>query len=435
MNWPLVPLEKVARVSGGSTPKRNKDAYWNGNVPWVTPSDLPAPGASIVDVVDTVNRITQAGLNSCSAELLSPGTVLFSARATIGKIGIAKVPLATNQGFANFTPCPGVEPRYLAYALQFFTPQIAALAGSTTFKEVSRGAIRKFQIPLPPLSEQRRIVEILDQADALRRKRAEADAKAQRILPGLFIRMFGDPATNPMGWPIRPLREFLSSVERRNPADCPDESFVYIDIAGVDGSTGRIAETKTLLGSAAPSRARQVVRACDVLVSTVRPYLRAIATVPKHLDGQICSTGFCVLRSAENYGHGYLYALSRMPWFTDQLNARARGASYPAVTDRDIFDLEVPIPNNSSLLSVMDEVVDKYIFDLERMLNNTRRVETLFQSLVARAFSGELTAKWREAHLDALLKEAEEQAVALAEEREGKRCFAGPRRGRRAASC
>ena len=80
MIWPSVPLEKLARVSGGSTPKRNNDAYWNGDVPWVTPSDLPAPGASIIDVEDTKDHLTQEGLNSCSAPLLPPeyGALLLS---------------------------------------------------------------------------------------------------------------------------------------------------------------------------------------------------------------------------------------------------------------------------------------------------------------------------------------------------------------------
>ena len=217
MNWPTVPLEKLAKISGGSTPKRNNDVFWNGDVPWVTPSDLPAPGTLIADIEDTKDHITQEGLNSCSAPLLPLETVLFSSRATIGKIGISKIPMATNQGFANFTPNPGVEPKYLAYALQYFTPQITTLAGSTTFKEVSRGAIRKFKIPLPPHSEQQRIVELLDQADALRRKRTDANEKAQRILPALFMKMFGDPATNPMGWPTEKLGNVCEIVSGATP--------------------------------------------------------------------------------------------------------------------------------------------------------------------------------------------------------------------------
>ena len=77
------------------------------------------------------------------------------------------------------------------------------------YPAVTDAVVRKATIPLPPLSEQRRIVEILDQADALRKKRAEADAKADRILPALFIKMFGDPSTNPRGWDRIPLSQLL----------------------------------------------------------------------------------------------------------------------------------------------------------------------------------------------------------------------------------
>ena len=102
MKWPMYPLERIAEVAGGSTPKRSRSEYWDGNIPWVTPTDLPMPGSGIAEVYDTVDHITERGLRSCAAKLLPVGTVLYSSRATIGKIGIARVPLATNQGFANF---------------------------------------------------------------------------------------------------------------------------------------------------------------------------------------------------------------------------------------------------------------------------------------------------------------------------------------------
>lgn len=197
MNWVTPQLRDIADIVGGSTPRRNREEFWGGDILWLTPTDLPAPGSGVVDVSETASRITQEGLDSCSASLLPEGTVLFSSRATIGKVGIAAKPLATNQGFANFLPKKGVDSRYLAYTLMFHRDQIAGLAGSTTFKEVSKSALKPFRIPLPPPSEQRRIVEILDQADALRKKRAEADKIADRILPALFYKMFGDPATNP----------------------------------------------------------------------------------------------------------------------------------------------------------------------------------------------------------------------------------------------
>ena len=193
MKWPTPALGQIATITGGSTPSRTQEEYWNGSIPWLTPTDLPMPGKGIVDVSDTAGKITEEGLAAISARLLPVGTVLFSSRATIGKLGISRVPLATNQGFANFIPKKFVDAKYLAYCLLHYTAEITALAGSTTFKEVTKTALKKFKVPLPALSEQHRIVEILDQADALRQKRAEADAKAARILPALFYKMFGDP--------------------------------------------------------------------------------------------------------------------------------------------------------------------------------------------------------------------------------------------------
>ena len=207
MGWPMVTLEAAAEIRGGGTPRREDPTYWNGGIPWLTPSDLPPVGAGVASIRETADSITEEGLASSAATLLPPGTVLFSSRASIGKVGIAAVPVTTNQGFANLIPRRGVEPRYLAWCVSHHAQQIASLAGSTTFREVTKSALRRFRIPLPPPSEQRRIVDILDQADLLLRLRAEADAKADRILPALFRKMFGDPATNPMGWPVVPLRQ------------------------------------------------------------------------------------------------------------------------------------------------------------------------------------------------------------------------------------
>ncbi len=222
-----------------------------------------------------------------------------------------------------------------------------------------------------------------------------------------------DPATNPRGWPTVLIRELVDPIERRDPAVDPDGSFVYIDISGVDGQFGAIVETRTLLGAEAPRRARQIVHENDVIISTVRPYLTATALVPQHLDSQICSTGFCVLRAKDSRGFGFLYALSRLQWFTDQLSARARGASYPAVTDRDILDLRIPRRE----VSRITEVFDAQILDVLALQQKRRTsfgiLESISASLLHRAFTGDLTANWREAHMTEVLAEMEQQTKQL----------------------
>ena len=112
MKWPTPALGQIATITGGSTPSRTQEKYWNGSILWLTPTDLPTPGKGITDVSDTASKITEEGLAAISAQLLPVGTVLFSSRATIGKLGISRAPLATNQGFANFIPKKFVDAKY-----------------------------------------------------------------------------------------------------------------------------------------------------------------------------------------------------------------------------------------------------------------------------------------------------------------------------------
>lgn len=210
MGWESVALEDIAKIVGGSTPRRDNPVFWNGDIPWLTPTDLPPLGSGVANISETTSHITKEGFRATSLTLLPPSTVVFSSRATIGKVGVAEVPITTNQGFVNLIPSERVYSRYLAWVLYQYADQIAALSGSTTFKEVSRTSVKRFRVPLPPLEEQRRIAHLLDQADRLQRLRKEANERAQRILPALFVEMFGDPQANPMGWETRTVGELAT---------------------------------------------------------------------------------------------------------------------------------------------------------------------------------------------------------------------------------
>ena len=199
-------------------------------------------------------------------------------------------------------------------------------------------------IPVPPLPEQRRIVDFLTRADGIVRLRREAKKKAAELIPALFLDMLGDPDMNPKGWPLVNISDVCGKCTTRDPKKQPDEEFTYIDIAAIDNERGQVSEAKTVLGADAPSRARQLVQAGDVIVSTVRPNLRGSAWIPEQLDGQVCSTGFCVLRPSGKTTTGFMYALIRSEWFVREVMKHVRGAQYPAVSDKDIFGLQIPLP-------------------------------------------------------------------------------------------
>lgn len=138
--------------------------------------------------------------------------------------------------------------------------------------------------------------------------------------------------------------ELVDSVSSWNPSRSPDAAFTYIDLSAVDNDTKRIVGAVSLAGAQAPSRARQIVAAGDVLVSTVRPNLNAVALVPAALDGAIASTGFTVLRPGKQLDGRFLFHWVRCPAFIDDMVRKATGASYPAVSDRIVKESPVPLP-------------------------------------------------------------------------------------------
>ncbi|MGE4091003.1 MAG: restriction endonuclease subunit S [Candidatus Binatia bacterium] len=120
--------------------------------------------------------------------------------------------------------------------------------------------------------------------------------------------------------------------------------FLYVDIASIEANLGSILNPKLLLGANAPSRARKLVRADDVIFATTRPYLRNVAIVPSQLDLAVCSTGFCVLRAKEKIEPRWIYWVCRSNLVSSQLLPKMRGANYPAVTDSDVFSVHIPVP-------------------------------------------------------------------------------------------
>ena len=143
-----------------------------------------------------------------------------------------------------------------------------------------------------------------------------------------------------------PIGQHVISIETWSPRNAsPDDEFEYIDIASVDRDTKSLIGTSHLRADEAPSRARQIVHACDVIVSTVRPNLNAVAVVPDHLTNAIASTGFCVLRChGAKLDHRYLFHWVRTEQFVADMVRQATGASYPAVSDRIIKESRIPLP-------------------------------------------------------------------------------------------
>jgi type I restriction enzyme S subunit len=238
--WPKQRLDACTRIVSGATPSTAVEAYWDGQIPWTTPKDLSDLKSAYL--VDTPRKITEAGLKSCSAELIPANSVLFSSRAPIGLTAINILPVATNQGFKSFIPDhTQLDAKFLYHWLNLNRDYLQGLGNGATFKEVSKAIVSRIEISLPPLSEQRQIAAILDQAQALRTKRRQARAKLYALTQSVFLDMFGDPVSNPRSWPTSTLGKLVESV-----SDGPHVSPAYSDKGVPFLSTRHIQPGKVL---------------------------------------------------------------------------------------------------------------------------------------------------------------------------------------------
>ena len=187
----MVMLGEVTEIVKGGTPNRNVSKYFRGDIAWAIPSDITALDSALY-INDTATHITEEALGKSAARLLPVGTVLLTSRATIGETAITTVPMATNQGFANFICRENLLNVFLAYYLRHIKEKLNDLASGSTFKEVTKGTLLNIEIPLFPLEEQRAIAEVLSDVDGLidsldaliAKKQAIKQATMQQLLTG-----------------------------------------------------------------------------------------------------------------------------------------------------------------------------------------------------------------------------------------------------------
>lgn len=202
-----------------------------------------------------------------------------------------------------------------------------------------------------------------------------------------------------------PIRRLTAPVAPWNPRSAPETTFRYVDIAAIDRRTKTLLAVPTLRITAAPARARQILRTDDVLISTVRPNLNAVARVPPEYDGAIGSTGFCVLRAIrDRLDARYLLHWVRSNSFVAEMTRRATGANYPAVSDAVVKDSQIPLPSLAEQRRIAD-LLDR----ADAVLRKREAVVTVADDLAMAAFDeafGEPTVRrqhWRSTELGDLL--------------------------------
>ncbi len=281
-------------------------------------------------------------------------------------------------------------------------------ANGTTRLKLTQGAMNMIPVPLPSMTDQYKIVEVLE--DHLSRLDAAiADVKQAKIKAAQFRRSIlraafsghlssretvsGTSLTE--DWVHVSIGNMCRSVTKIDPINLGRDSFKYVDIGSLEPSSSSLENIEAIPTTDAPGRARQLLAVGDSIFATVRPYMKKVAYISQEFDGEIASTGFCVLRPIEEQLHAkYLFYFLLSDDLLDQVLPLQRGVSYPAIRDNDLRNAFIPLPpitEQQRIVAILEdyfsrmEATTKIADDMEMQAAALRR------SLLQAAFTGQLT--------------------------------------------
>jgi type I restriction enzyme M protein len=332
--WNLVRLGEVAEIYNGGTPDTNKPEYWDGGIPWAT-------------LVDTKNKylystersISAEGARNSNAVLLPVNTVIFSSRATIGEVTIAKIEVSTNQGYKNFVCNPDlINYEYLYLVLKQEAEDIADLASGMMFPEISKEQISNYKIPLPPLQKQQAIVKEIRAVEKVEAAAREKIKKTRKLISRKIESLKGNK------YPIRLIAEINPSKTEIQLRD--DDLVSFVEMASL--SDKGFIQHRVDKPLREVSQGYTYFRNNDVIFAKITPCMEnGKGAVADNLTNGVGfgSTEFFVLRANGKILPELLFRFTHDAEFRKEAERHMTGASgHRRVPKSFVENYEIPCP-------------------------------------------------------------------------------------------
>lgn len=397
MSWEYLKISDFAEVITGGTPSTTKKEYWeSGTIPWLNSGEL---NQEIVAKCD--NHITEFGIANSAAKLMPKDTVLIALTgATTGVVGYLTFEACANQSVTGILPSKRHHPKFLYYYLKSIREKVLSESYGGAQKHISQGYVKDLQIPLPPLATQKRIAEILDAADALRRKDQELLKKYDELAQAIFIDMFGDPVKNEKGWEVRSLIDVAYSKDdvKCGPFGTQLSRSEYktsgIPIWGIPQINSNFKKAPTEYVSVQKSNELRVysVEKNDIVMSR-KGNVGACALFPEKLDVGILHSDAIRIRVNTNLilPEVLLWQFKKSRILQTQVSNVSSGAIMPGINVTKLKQVKVFVPNINSQkeFSLQLEFLEIQKSLLQNSINSSGN---LFNTLIQTAFKGELVA-------------------------------------------
>lgn len=345
-------------------------------------------GLPLVRIRDVVPGRTSTQFKGAfdSRYLIDSGDILIGMDGEFNRARWRGGKALLNQRVCRIAPSSrDLDESYLFYFLPTALKAIEDATPFVTVKHLSVKQIRDIEIPLPPLPQQRRIAQILEKADALRASRRAALAQLDTLTQSIFLYMFGDPATNPNGWPQRRLEE-LCSIESRLVDPTLDEyrHLLHYGPDRIERDTGTLLPAQTAEEDGVTSGKYEFDER-DILYSKIRPNLNKVAL---GTERALCSADIYPIRvNQDRITREFLWCLLRDKHFLAYAAEFSNRANIPKINREQLFEFHAMCPP----ISVQHQFTRR-VAAVQRLREAQRQVakstDALFTSLRHRAFRG-----------------------------------------------
>ena len=385
--WLLRPLGDICSTTSGGTPSRTHSEYFGGAIPWIKSGDLTDG-----EVVNCDETITDEALRNSSAKLLKQGSVLIAMYgATVGKLGMLGREAATNQAVCGISTPSELDRWFLFYFLLSQRQKLIEQSTGGAQPNINQKIVRELLVPIPPLPEQRRIVDLLSRAEGIVRLRREAEKKAAGLVQGIFLEMFGDPATNPKGWPISRIADFSTLITSGSTPRGGSDVYVnqgpyFIRSQNVLMNRLDLSEAAHITPEIHSQMARTSVAVGDVLLNITGASIGRVAWVESLNGDANVNQHVCIIRLNPNLCHPtYLSVCLSMPYYQMLINTVQAGASRQALNHAQVRSLPVLKPPQQLQKQFADRM--RMVMSIQtQQASATSRAQAVFGTLLGRVF-------------------------------------------------
>ena len=386
--WSVKKLGEIGTFVSGGTPDTEKAEYWNGDIVWLTPSEITKLKTRFVS--DSERKITKLGLKNSSAVLLPKNSLIICTRATIGDCCINTKEISTNQGFKNLIPNNNCTD-FLYYLISIHKSDLIRRACGSTFLEISKHDIEKLKYVFPPLAEQKKIAEILSCWDEgieklsalIEKKKIQKKALMQQLLTAkIRLPGFTDP------WNVKKLGEISLLFSGGTPSK---EEPLYWTNGHIKWLSARYIEDNKVIGwdyiteEGLEKSSAKLTYANDIILVT----RVSVGKIYFCKESYAVNQDLTVIRS-KNINSKFLFFLIKNKQAL--ILEKSQGLAIKGITKEELSNMSFPIPPLAEQKAIA-EILSKADEEIELLNKKLEAFKLEKKALMQKLLTGQIRVK------------------------------------------